>query len=229
MINLVIVDDEVNQIRLLRDCIEIYFPQIKIVGTANTVPEAETLIRNTKPDLVFSDIDMPPYSGFDLLKRFEKIDFSVVFITGFDKYAVRAFEVAAVDYLVKPVTPEFLQVLLHNHTIHQKDEMHIALPKFSGFDVIKLRQVIHIRGEGNYSRFFLSDNTERLVTKQLGVYEKALIDFDFYRVHKSNMVNLQHVKSVSHNNGGEVVMSNGSVIEIARGRKEDFLLKLKPF
>ncbi len=249
MINLVIVDDEVNQIRLLRDCIESYFPQIKIVGTSNTVPEAETLIRNTKPDLVFSDIDMPPYSGFDLLKRFEKIDFSVVFITGFDKYAVRAFEVAAVDYLVKPVTPEFLQraikkfeveaerkksaallqVLLHNHTIHQKDEMHIALPKFSGFDVIKLRQVIHIRGEGNYSRFFLSDNTERLVTKQLGVYEKALIDFDFYRVHKSSMVNLQHVKSVSHNNGGEVVMSNGSVIEIARGRKEDFLLKLKPF
>jgi two-component system LytT family response regulator len=99
MINLVIVDDEVNQIKLLRDCIEIYFPQIKIVGTANSVPEAETLIRNTKPDLVFSDIDMPPYSGFDLLKRFEKIDFSVVFITGFDKYAVRAFEVAAVDYL----------------------------------------------------------------------------------------------------------------------------------
>ncbi|MBS1924105.1 MAG: response regulator transcription factor [Bacteroidetes bacterium] len=249
MINLVIVDDEVNQIKLIRDCIESYFPQIRILGTANSVPEAETLIRNTKPDLVFSDIDMPPYSGFDLLKRFEKIDFSVVFITGFDKYAVRAFEVAAVDYLVKPVTPEFLQraikkfeveaerkksaellqVLLHNHTIHQKDEMHIALPKFSGFDVIKLRQVIHIRGEGNYSRFFLSDNTERLVTKQLGVYEKALIDFDFYRVHKSNMVNLQHVKSVSHNNGGEVVMSNGSVIEIARGRKEDFLLKLKPF
>lgn len=249
MINLVIVDDEVNQIKLLRDCIESYFPQIRILGTANSVPEAETLIRNTKPDLVFSDIDMPPYSGFDLLKRFEKIDFSVVFITGFDKYAVRAFEVAAVDYLVKPVTPEFLQraikkfeveaerkksaellqVLLHNHTIHQKDEMHIALPKFSGFDVIKLRQVIHIRGEGNYSRFFLSDNTERLVTKQLGVYEKALIDFDFYRVHKSNMVNLQHVKSVSHNNGGEVVMSNGSIIEIARGRKEDFLLKLKPF
>lgn len=249
MINLVIVDDEVNQIKLLRDCIESYFPQIRILGTANSVPEAETLIRNTKPDLVFSDIDMPPYSGFDLLKRFEKIDFSVVFITGFDKYAVRAFEVAAVDYLVKPVMPEFLQraikkfeveaerkksaellqVLLHNHTIHQKDEMHIALPKFSGFDVIKLRQVIHIRGEGNYSRFFLSDNTERLVTKQLGVYEKALIDFDFYRVHKSNMVNLQHVKSVSHNNGGEVVMSNGSIIEIARGRKEDFLLKLKPF
>lgn len=249
MIKLVIVDDEVNQIKLIRDCIESYFPQIRILGTANSVPEAETLIRNTKPDLVFSDIDMPPYSGFDLLKRFEKIDFSVVFITGFDKYAVRAFEVAAVDYLVKPVTPEFLQraikkfeveaerkksaellqVLLHNHTIHQKDEMHIALPKFSGFDVIKLRQVIHIRGEGNYSRFFLSDNTERLVTKQLGVYEKALIDFDFYRVHKSNMVNLQHVKSVSHNNGGEVVMSNGSVIEIARGRKEDFLLKLKPF
>ncbi len=249
MINLVIVDDEVNQINLIKDCIENFFPQIRILGTANSVQEAETLIRSTKPDLVFSDIDMPPYTGFDLLQRFEKIDFGVVFITGFDKYAVRAFEVAAVDYLVKPVTPEFLQraikkfeveaerkksaellqVLLHNHTIHQKDEMHIALPKFSGFDVIKLRQVIHIRGEGNYSRFFLSDNTERLVTKQLGVYEKALIDFDFYRVHKSNMVNLQHVKSVSHNNGGEVVMSNGSVIEIARGRKEDFLLKLKPF
>lgn len=248
MINLVLVDDEVNQINLIKDCIENYFPQIRILGTANAVPEAETLIRSTKPDLVFSDIDMPPYTGFDLLQRFEKIDFGVVFITGFDKYAVRAFEVAAVDYLVKPVTPEdlqraikkfeveaerkrsaeMLQVLLHNHNISQKDEMHIALPKFSGFDVLKLKQVIHIRGEGNYSRFFLTDNTERLVTKQLGVYEKALTDFDFFRVHKSNMVNLAHVKSVSHNNGGEVIMSNGNTIEIARGRKEDFLLRLKP-
>ncbi|HNC34674.1 MAG TPA: response regulator, partial [Bacteroidia bacterium] len=196
MINLVIVDDEVNQINLIKDCIENFFPQIRILGTANSVQEAETLIRSTKPDLVFSDIDMPPYTGFDLLQRFEKIDFGVVFITGFDKYAVRAFEVAAVDYLVKPVSQEdlqrsikkfeveaelkrsaeMLQVLLHNHNVSQKDEMHIALPKFSGFDVLKLKQVIHIRGEGNYSRFFLTDNTERLVTKQLGVYEKALTD-----------------------------------------------------
>jgi len=143
MINLVIVDDEVNQINLIKDCIENFFPQIRILGTANSVQEAETLIRSTKPDLVFSDIDMPPYTGFDLLQRFEKIDFGVVFITGFDKYAVRAFEVAAVDYLVKPVSQEdlqrsikkfeveaelkrsaeMLQVLLHNHNVSQKDEM----------------------------------------------------------------------------------------------------------
>ncbi len=249
MIKLVIVDDEANQIELVRDCINQFFPQIKIVGTAHSVPDAERLIRQTQPDLVFSDIDMPPNTGFDLLQRFDQISFGVVFITGFDKYAVRAFEVAAVDYLVKPVSPEalkraiekfekeserkqsaeLLKVLMHNYQVQHLYDMRITLPRQHGYDVIKIKNIIRIEGDGNYSRFFLDDKTERLAAKQLGLYEKALADFNFFRVHKSNIINLLHVKGYSTANGHHVMMSDGCEIEIARGRKDEFLLRLKSF
>lgn len=241
-----LVDDDERQIHFLSDCIAADFPQLSIAGVAHSVPHAEKLIKEAKPDLVFLDIDMPPYTSFDLLDRFPNPSFGIIFITGHADYAVKAYEVAAIDYLVKPFKPEDLQravsrfeqhhknhnaatsleTLLYNYKIDSDKDMKLTLPKGRDFEVVLVKEIIRMEGEGNYTNIFMQSGNCHLSTRQLGIYEKALKAFNFFRIHKSHLINLDHIKKFCLAKPGHVIMSDDIRLEIARYRKEDFLIQI---
>lgn len=246
MIKTALVDDDERQVHLLTDCIAADFPQLSIVGVAHSVPDAEKLIKDAKPDLVFLDIDMPPYTSFDLLERFPKLFFGIIFITGHQDYALKAYEVAAIDYIVKPIQPEnlhraikrfeqhhknhhaavSLETLLYNYKIDSNKDMKLSLPKGRDFEVVLVREIIRMEGEGNYTHIFMQSGKSHISTRQLGVYEKALTSFSFFRIHKSHLINIDHIIKFCLNKPGHVIMSDDKKIEIARYRKDDFLAQI---
>ncbi|MBS1765291.1 MAG: response regulator transcription factor [Bacteroidetes bacterium] len=243
MIKTVLVDDDERQIHFLTDCIAADFPQLSIAGVAHSVPEAEKLIKEVRPELVFLDIDMPPYTSFDLLKNFPNPFFSIIFITGHEDYALKAYEVAAIDYIVKPFNPESLhravsrfeqhhknnhaatslETLLYNYKIDSNKDMKLTLPKGRDFEVVLVRDIIRMEGEGNYTHIFMKSGKHHLSTRQLGIYEKALKAFNFFRIHKSHLINLDQIIKFCLAKPTHVIMADDIKIEVARYRKEEFL------
>jgi len=180
------------------------FDCIEVVGVAEDVPSAMECIKNQSPDIIFLDIQMPGESGLDLL---EKIDFSghVVFVTAFDEYAIRAFEVNAFDYLLKPVSPQRLQttinrvrdgIELHDgkKELHYDDRLFLMVGNHMRF--FKIAEIICILAVGDYSKVVLATGTSGLVLKTMTEWEKRLPSNCFSRVHKSTIINMEFVERV---------------------------------
>ncbi len=237
----IIVDDEpklrtVLEIKLKEKC-----PDIELVGMAGNVPEGFELINQHKPDLIFLDIAMPGESGFDLISKFDKIDFDIIFVTGFNEYAIDALRVSAIDYLLKPVRTSDLveavekavkrkeervimsryDVLQHNlnHLGDQKSK--IAIPGAQSYEFITVEEIIRCEGWQKYTRIFLKNGTTIVSSYNLGVYRKILKTYDFYDCHKSHLINRTHIKRYLRE--GTVVMSDDSNVPVSRRKKEEFV------
>lgn len=246
MIRTVLIDDEPNSIKVLRRLLETCCPEIEIIGTAEGVDSALEVIRTSGPDLVFLDIEMKQGNAFDLLNQLSPLCFQVFFVTAFDNYAIRAFRFSAVDYLLKPVNVDdlrqavnkaasrsrekldFLQIktLLENvgnlHLASQK----LAVPTVNGLDFVSISNIVRLEARGSYTGIHL-DNGECLVTtKNILEYDQLLPDSIFYRVHHSHIINLQKIRKYQKGRGGYIVMEDGSSIEVAARRREDFLRRL---
>jgi len=244
-IRTLLVDDEPNNIHSLRFLLEKYCPDIDIVGTAGDVQEGVQMVRQTTPDLVFLDIEMPYGNGFDLLNQLAPVDFAVVFITAFDSYAIQAIKYAALDYLLKPVhiaelretvdkvtryfeqrnQPAQIATLLHNLGAHTPGARKIGLPTQEGLVFEKLENITHLVASSNYTIISTADKNKYTIAKTLREFEDMLPASIFCRIHHSYLVNINYVKKYLKGRGGFVEMEDGSTFEVSARKKDEFLAK----
>lgn len=239
MYKAVIVDDELDAIESIKLILSENFDSIEVVGTAQSVEDARRTILTTDPDIVFLDIEMPGGSGFEVLEGIPQRNFSVIFVTAYNQYAIKAFKYSAVDYILKPIDiDEFvnavskvkhqnnnkvndkINLLLENIKSSKPDK--IALSTSESIEFVRIAEIVQIQAEGSYSTLKLLDQTELVVSKNLGEFESLLEDHLFYRPHQSHLINLLHVRKVMRL-GNEIVMDDGSIAFLSRRKKNQFL------
>jgi len=249
-ITTILIDDEPRGLSSLKRLLEFNCPELEIVATCGNANEAKGKISQLKPRLIFLDIAMPEKSGFDLLNELGEIDFEIVFVTAHNDFMLQAFRFSAVDYLLKPVEDNLLteavkravkkiedktsssniETLLHN--IRSKEggqKLKMCIPSSKGFQVVNLSEIIYCEASSNYTNFHFTDKPLVCTSKPIHEYESLLEDCGFVRIHKSFVVNLEHVKEYIRGEGGLVEMTNGQDIEVSRRKKEMFLTRMREF
>lgn len=234
-ISTIIVDDEINARENLRFLLNDFCCNVNIIAEAANVDNAKQLISNLKPDLVFLDIQMPQKNGFQLLKQFNEINFQVIFVTAYDNYAIKAFQVAAIDYLLKPIDIDLLKDAINKvaqniknsnaiqrYKLLEENNKKIAIPYKNDYLIVKINDILCIEADRMYSKIHLIDNKTFLVTKKLSYYENLFLDdTNFVRSHRSWIINMNRIKTYSKKDK-EVILINNTKIPISRGHKEDF-------
>lgn len=245
IIKSIIVDDEKNGRENLAGIIREYCHDVMIVGEADSAECAKTLIDKQNPELIFLDIEMPGSNGFDLLEHFPTPDFEVIFVTAFDNYAIKAIRFSAVDYILKPINYIDLKAAVAKvakrkknkeengrirelyRNLKQPENPRIGLPTADRIEYMEVSDIIHCKGEGNYTKIYFESNKHLLVAKTLVEFEELLQEYSFLRTHKTHLVNLRHVKAYLKNDGGSLKLSNGDCVSISRRRKDLVLKMLK--
>ena len=247
MIKAIIIDDEIHCIKTLGMLLKEYCPAVKVTEQCSDAESGLAAIQLLKPNLVFLDIEMPNMNGFEMLEKLPTINFEIIFTTGYDQYAIKAFHFSALDYLLKPVgreelqkavekveqrlqspLPQQLEILLqkihHPATPVQK----IALPTMEGLQMIAVSSIISCASDSNYTIFLLKDRQKLIVSRPLKEIEEMLEENSFLRVHNSYLVNLNEIEKYVKGEGGYLLMTDGSTIDVSRSKKELLLNKLRP-
>ena len=244
MIKAIIVDDEPFCCDALEMLLQRYCPQVMVAEVCYSGESALNAIKQIKPQLVFLDIEMPQMNGFELLEKLPEINFELVFTTSYDQYAIRAIRFSAIDYLLKPVDREELRHAMQrviqrlNHNLPQQLEIllqkvhhpsavqRIALPTMEGLQLIPIASIISCASSSNYTIFSLKNNQKITVSRTLKETEEMLEEYSFLRVHNSHVVNLNEISKYIKGEGGYLVMSDNSTIDVSRSKKELLLQKL---
>jgi two-component system LytT family response regulator len=244
----ILVDDEPDGIRVLKKMLELHCPQVSIEATCSSADTARQQIMDISPDVIFLDIQMPGKSGLELIRELPAKNFEVIFVTAHNEYMLQALQYSAADYLLKPVDEDRLmeavhrvekrleaekkeertEALLHNLSNTGKpSEMRLCLPTLKGFIVLKLEDIIYCEAERSYTIFHLEGKKTVTVSRPLIDYDNLLRDTTFLRIHKSFLVNLLHVKEYQKGEGGVVILTDNTEIEVSRRKKDEFLMKIK--
>jgi two-component system LytT family response regulator len=245
MIKAIVIDDEELGRNVLKNIIQKYCPEVSIVGEASNIKEAKKVIAEVSPELIFLDIEMPGGSGFELLEQLQNEEFSIIFTTAYNQYAVRAFRYSAVDYLLKPIdieelraaikkvvidkksTQSALQHLSDSHNNHGVSKSNkVALPTQEGLVFIDINDIIRCEADGKYTYCFVHDRKKLCSTRSLKDFEEQLTQFGFCRIHHAHLVNLNHIKNYVKGDGGQVTMTNDDTITVSKRKKEEFLNRL---
>ncbi len=244
-IKAVLIDDEANNNESLNSLIGKYCPTVKVVGMANNIESGVLLINETLPEIVFLDVEMPFGNGFDLLNKLAPINFAVIFVTAFDKYAINAIKYSALDYILKPVDIQELKAavekaisnyqktdhnkrvdnLLFNMTTRKSLTHKVALSSQQGLLFENVENIICLNASGNYTIVYTNNNRKLLITKTLKEFEDLLPEDFFCRIHHSFIINLNYIKKYFKGRGGIVEMENGLKIEVSARKKSEFLSK----
>jgi two-component system LytT family response regulator len=247
MIRTIIVDDEPSAVNVLsillkKKCKE----DVEVIATSTSPFDGKALIEQYKPDLVFLDIEMPGMTGVDLLRSFTNPTFRVVFVTAFDAYAVEAFRLSAVDYLLKPVEGDDIvravqkikadisrnentitsqlqqleKLLTHNTT---PAETKIGIGMADKIVFVNITDIIYCEANGAYTHVYLKNGTKMVASKSLGDFEVQLAPNKFFRIHHSSLINLNRVKEFQRLDGGYVILENGKQLEVSQRKRKDFL------
>lgn len=241
-IKAMIVDDEELARKNLEFLVKDIRNDVEVVHLANSAKSAREFLNGNDIDVMFLDIEMPNGSGFDLLESLEEIDFKIIFITAYHEYALKAFKYSAVDYILKPIDPDELESALTKaskkgnadskekidlliENMDKRGEMlnKIALPSMEGLQFVNLDEIIYCESLDNYTQFFLTDGKKIMVSKTIKHFEELLDENKFFRVHRSNIINLSYIDKYVKGEGGYVVMKQGARIPVSRRRKESFL------
>ena len=247
-LRVIVVDDEADGIATLSKLLRLNCPEAEIIATCNNAETAEQQIKALQPDVVFLDIQMPGKSGIEMLADMQERKFEIIFVTAHNEYMLQALQFSAADYLLKPVDedrlveavnrvkdrveqkdePATIDVLLHNlQKSNRQQEMKLVVPTLKGFSVLKLEEIVVCEAEKNYTIFHLQNKKTITVSRTLLEYEKILHNTSFFRIHKTFMINLEHVVEYQRGEGGVVVMDNGMEVEVSRRKKEEFMNKIK--
>lgn len=246
MIRAIVVDDEQGAINILAKHIKRYCGDVRVVATANTISEAEVAILRHKPELVFLDIEMPGGNGFELLDRFKNPSFEVIFITGYDKYAIKAFNYATIDYLLKPIEvsdlsnsierfkertahkfqKERYEFLLQNIGHTAQDFKKIVIPSRKGFKIVNISDIVFCQASRSYCDIHLISGEVIFSSKTLREMEEILPDHLFFRTHKSYLINLNMCSSYENTDEQIILLTKHSIPLTAR-LKKDFVDKLQ--
>jgi len=245
MIKAIIIDDERHSRNLLRKMLVDFCEGVIVIGEASDVRSGIELLQKEQADVIFLDIEMPDGDGFDILNAFDYLNLNVIFVTGYDQYAIKAIKYAALDYLLKPVDLEELQLAIHKFGEGRKEEskqlrfLHtyyknrneqlrqIVLPGRDSHIVVELENIIRIEAEGSYVMIYLENNKSHLVVNSLSYYEELLPSDHFFRIHKSHLINIYKVERYSPGRSGKVFLKDGSVLNIAIRRKPAFIQLIK--
>jgi two-component system LytT family response regulator len=242
MISAIIIDDEFHCLDSLSILLSTYCKDVNLTATYNNAADALDGLKSFTPDLVFLDIEMPVMNGFQFLEKLSSLPFAVIFTTSYDQYAIKAIKFSALDYLLKPVDPDELQKsiakvkqralpyaeqfqMLMNHISQKRDQFKkIAVATTGGYELIPVEEVIRCEARDNYTCFFLKNNRAVLASRTLKDVEEQLVPFNlFLRVHHSSLINLNEIVKYTKGEGGFVTMSDGSVVNVSRRKKEELM------
>ncbi|MHC1703912.1 MAG: LytR/AlgR family response regulator transcription factor [Tenuifilaceae bacterium] len=242
-ISTIIIDDSTKARRLLVLMLQELAPNIRVLAEASNVDEALKLIEEMKPESIFLDIEMPGKSGLELVETLidKKISCEVIFTTAYNEYAIKAFRLSAIDYLLKPIkehelvqsiekiqikrslveSEKRLQTLSQNLK-SDKPNM-ICIPVLNGYEYISLKEIEYIEASGSYADITLVSGKIKTISKNLKFFEEMLQSFNqFVRVHRSTIVNAELVKRFSRSESGTIILNSGKLVSLARERKNTF-------
>jgi two-component system LytT family response regulator len=242
MIRTIIVEDEQQSREVLQLMLQQFNDVIELVDTCSTPAKAIESIENNAPDLVFLDIQMPRMNGFEMLKRLSPVNFNIIFTTAFNKYAINAIKISALDYLLKPIDKDELaaaikkclqnlelkntsykmEMLLRNLTQHTALEKMLTLTSSDGIRFIKMKDIVRLEANGRYTKFYLLNKEVILSSRTLGDFEETLSSNEFFRIHETHIVNLLYIDRF-HKGNNYVLLTDKTELPVARRRKEDFL------
>jgi two-component system LytT family response regulator len=243
MIRTVVIEDEEHSRKMLLELLHEHCKQINVVAEANSVKTGLIAISKQKPQLVFLDIELQSETSFEILESLAEINFELIFTTAFDHYALKAIKFCAIDYLLKPIDPTELQMavakaekrlnreslnknllaLMNNLRTDSPNNHKIALPTLEGLLFVNVSDIIYCEGSGPYTWFFLKQPDKIITSKHLKEYEELLSTYNFFRIHKSYLVNLAEIQKYIRGDGGQLIMSNGAALAVSRQLKENFL------
>jgi two-component system LytT family response regulator len=240
-----ILDDEKHCRQVLETLLKKYCTQVSQIDCFGSPAEALDAVKGLEPDIVFLDIEMPGMSGFEWLNRCEVRNFEVIFTTAYNEYAIKAIKHNALDYLLKPVDKDELIVAVNRagnpkqtSSSMRVDQLleslqikaapkRLAIPTLEGLTLINPDEILYVKSDGPYSHFHFIDKHKMVISKTLKEAEEVLPQQDFFRIHHSYLVNMKYVLQYLRGEGGEVILSNGEHIPVARSRKQDFLALLE--
>ncbi|MDQ6761448.1 MAG: LytTR family DNA-binding domain-containing protein [Bacteroidota bacterium] len=241
-IKAILIDDELNSLQNLEKKLQEFCPDVDIVAVTQRPEEGILLIRQHQPEVVFLDIEMPRMSGFRLLEELGEYDFDIIFTTAYNHYSIDAIRISAFDYLVKPIgieelqqaverltkskgtqTKEKIDILKKSLGDNKSQEDKIAISTSEGIEFVPIKNILHIESKSNYSKIYLPEDKTIMVSKILKDFEEMLFPYNFLRIHNSHLINLNYIKKYMRKNGGQVMLQDGTIIEISRRKKEEFL------
>ena len=238
----ILVEDELAAREALKSYLGKYCPQIELIGEAQQIKEAVPMIHALHPQLLFLDVEMPFGNAFDILEACKDLQFETIFVTAFSEYSLRALNMSAAYYLLKPVSIEELitavnkaqetiiqqecfnrnQIMLDNFREKAPERHQLILPTLEGFEVVKLSDIIRLRANGNFTDVHLIDGRKKMVCRLLK-YFADLLPNPFLRVHKTHIINTDFVKTYHKSAGGYIIMSDNAEVELSPNYKEAFL------
>lgn len=239
-IKAIIIDDEQISRDAIRNIVNEYCTEIDIVQEAASVSDAVKAIQLIKPQLIFLDIEILEGTGFDVLKQVNGHEMDIIFITGFNQFAITAFKYSAIDYLLKPINPiELVQAvnkvirLKERHLFIEKlklmefnqrsNDKKIALPAHDGLTMIWVHDIVRCESDNSYTTIYCANNKRYVVSRGLKEYEELFGNGTFFRVHQSHLVNLKFIDKYNRDDGGVLIMEGGAKIPVARRRKDKLL------
>ncbi len=244
MMKVVIIDDETTARKLINNILKSNFKELEVVGFGKDVKSGLEIINTCKPDIVFLDVDMPDGTGFNLLQKLPKVDFKLIFVTAHSQYAIQAIKFSALDYFLKPIDIiEFTESLTNIISSIKKEEQELALSAFmnnmedaknkklvlntsENIFVVNVSDIIRCFSEGNYTSFFIKDQPKIIIAKTLKEYDNLLSNYDFIRVHRSHLVNINFIQKYSKSNS-LLYMKDNSQCPVSYRKKDELLNFLK--
>lgn len=240
MIRAIIVDDEPKARRVLEALLKEYCTDVEVVAVADDVPAGVLAINQHKPDVLFLDVEMPGYTGFQLLDFFREVDFEIIFTTAHSGYALQALRVSAIDYLLKPIQVSELMAAVAKLKIREAETKQrlaalqenfknnairrLALPVAEGLIFVEADTINYLEADGAYTHFHLADGRKIMVSKKIKEFEEALTQQNnFFRPHRSYIINLKKIVQYARQEGGYIVLQGDVQIPLSRERKNDFL------
>ncbi|MCE7993646.1 MAG: response regulator transcription factor [Roseivirga sp.] len=247
MIKALIVDDEESGEQLLSKLLTRKHPEITLLPPADSLNEAVNSINQNQPDLVFLDIRLGNDSGFEVLEKTTYKSFHVIFVSAYSQYALKAIKNSAIDYLLKPVDMDDLKTAIERFKSRgshinpgqlsmikkslnmSESNSKLTVPVREGYEFLKTSDVLYITADENYSNIHLAGGSAKLASKTLGYFEDKLEGENFFRIHKSYLINLQEIVAYEHGNGGFVKMADGKRLEVSRRKKKELLDRMTNF
>ena len=246
MIKTIIIEDEQQSREVLELMLKKFTGIIDLLDSCSTPEKGIESIEKNSPDLVFLDIQMPRMNGFEMLKKLDRVDFNIIFTTAYNKYAINAIKVSALDYLLKPIDREELEiaikkcqqnieqknigykmdVLWKNLSQHHALDQTLTLTSLDGIRFIKMKDIVRLEANGRYTKFYLLNKEVIIASRTLGDFEETLAANEFFRIHETHIVNLLYIDRF-HKGNNYVLLTDKTELPLARRRKEDFL-KLIP-
>ncbi len=246
-INALIVEDEIHGLNNLKNLLARYCEEVNVIGEAQTVESALALVKEKglKPDVAFLDISLPDGLVFQFLNQIQPVEFEVVFVTAYEEYAIKACEYSSIGYVLKPIDPDLLQEAVSRIKERKPEEMQrrlqlfqqhfnnpnlfnkISIAALDGIYFVNIKDIVRFEAEDNYTHIFLNSGERITASKTIKAYEDMLEPYNFYRVHKRHVINLNYMRKFVKGDGGYLIMDDGMRIEVSRRRRPAFMEKMK--